>query len=317
MGSNLGFNFIVNRGGKLVRSLLCSMPNNEASFNGSKLLPTLEKDIVQISKPLLPKASDLLDIKEYMSKAPKIIQENFRDCEVVSAVRFDKDKKLIRMNAGFKYDDINRYEFHSKICCYLDDKDQITQMLRLNDQSKYIDVINFEKGLKQSYSRPNVDALNYYKYHPESIHAELRYGRSIYSGEFQYESSNAIRNLEATFADSSKLSKNDKNRIVYRALQDGITVEEMERLQKAGNVFVEKSFCSTTTDLSVAKRFALGNPILEIDFPKGAEYIDMDKIFNIDRQRWLENEFLLNKGAVFKITNIDKENNIIKAKYLV
>jgi hypothetical protein len=43
----------------------------------------------------------------------------------------------------------------------------------------------------------------------------------------------------------------------------------------------------------------------------------MDKIFNIDRQHWNEGEFLLNKGAKFQVTGFDRENNIIKVRYLL
>lgn len=51
MVSNTGLNFIINRGGKLVKSLLCSKPiQNTINFKGLKYAPTLEKDVVQLTK---------------------------------------------------------------------------------------------------------------------------------------------------------------------------------------------------------------------------------------------------------------------------
>ena len=51
----VAFNFIVERGGKLAKSLLCSKPiQKPINFKGLKYAPALEKDTVQITKKIKP-----------------------------------------------------------------------------------------------------------------------------------------------------------------------------------------------------------------------------------------------------------------------
>ena len=54
-----------------------------------------------------------------------------------------------------------------------------------------------------------------------------------------------------------------------------------------------------------------------IDFPKGAKYIDIDDVLNIDKIRFKENEYLLNKDSQFLITKVDKKRNLLQATYLL
>ena len=312
----VAFNFMVERGGKLAKSLLCTKP--QKTTPGIIKYNALTKDCATFTQTKLPKADELLNIKQFQTESPKFIKDNFFDCEVINCVRYDRKNKLIRMNAGFEYSDLKgRYQMDKRICCYLDDNERVTQALMLDTETNNIKAVDFVNELKQNYSRPEVEALHYYKYHPDSIHARLRYGRDMYSGDFQVETTNTIRNLEAIFGNSSKLSVNKEKRIIYRALQNRLSEDEISNLQQIGKIFTDKSFCSTTTDLKVARRFANANPILEIEFPEGAQYIDMDKLFNIDREHWLEKEFLLDKNARFQVIGFDKENNIVKVKYLL
>ena len=159
--------------------------------------------------------------------------------------------------------------------------------------------------------------MHYYKYNPEAIHQKLRFGRDKFRGDFRDETIKVIGDLQKLFADDAKLTKNPKTRTVYRAVQSGLSADEAQKLKTAGETFTEKSYCSTTTDLDVAKRFAgKDNPIMEITLPEGAEYVDIEKLFNIDISHWHEKELLLNANSKFKITDFNPETNIVKAEYV-
>ena len=87
-------------------------------------------------------------------------------------------------------------------------------------------------------------------------------------------------------------------------------------LNAEGKTFESKSFVSTTTNINTAKRFAHGKPILEIELPAGTKYIDLDSLFNIDREHWREQEFLLPRNSRFVVTGFDDFLDIIKVKYI-
>ena len=119
------------------------------------------------------------------------------------------------------------------------------------------------------------------------------------------------------FNSENKAGRIEKPTVVYRALQDNLTDSEKAILSTVGAVYRDNSFVSTTQNIDTAKRFnTSGNPIMEIILPEGSKYLDLDRLFNIDRQRWREQEFLLKRGSEFIITGYDRENNIIKASYL-
>ena len=59
------------------------------------------------------------------------------------------------------------------------------------------------------------------------------------------------------------------------------------------------------------------NGILEITLPKQTKYIDLDELFNADRKRWNEQEFLLPRNSKFKVTGYDKKHDIIQVEYLL
>ena len=49
----IAFNFMVERGGKLAKSLLCTKPQKTAtSFKGLKYAPALEKDTIKLSRAI-------------------------------------------------------------------------------------------------------------------------------------------------------------------------------------------------------------------------------------------------------------------------
>ena len=44
--------------------------------------------------------------------------------------------------------------------------------------------------------------------------------------------------------------------------------------------------------------------------------MDVDRLFNIDRLHWSEQELLLDKNSSFVVTGFDTENNIIEVDYI-
>ena len=315
----IAFNFMVKSGDRLVKSCLCFAKSpKHVKTKGLKYIFSAKASATackQASRDVV----NILDIEQITKRAENIAKNAFTSSgEVIHSARYYSKNKVIRMSAGQNFPGFKGlYREDKKICCYLDDRGNITQSLMLDNKTGAIRIVDHLNKTEQVFSKADVEALHYYKYHPDAIHSKLRYGRDKFSGSFKEEAIQTITKLENIFADSSKVSVNNQRRTIYRALQDILSEDEITKLQKIGDIFEDKSFCSTTTDLNAARRFAHCNPILEIEFPKDAKYIDMDKIFNIDRQHWNESEFLLNKGARFQVTGFDKENNIIKVKYLI
>ena len=92
----------------------------------------------------------------------------------------------------------------------------------------------------------------------------------------------------------------------------------LKDIGEVGDIFTDKSFVSTSTNTETPKDFKSKNmPIMIINFPKGAKYIDIDNVLNVDQIRYKENEYLLNKNSQFLITKIDKKRNLLQATYLL
>ena len=308
------YNFVTSGGKEILNDFFRTMPNTFVPKD-LKFVP-LSKDSVTFSGSIPPKIE--LSVKQIKNKAQELVQKEFLNKdEFISFTRYYSSENVVRTNVGEEFKDFKGfYRQDKKICCYLEDG-EIAQAYMLDTKTGEVKVIDFVNDIKQNYSKSDIEALYYYKYYPNSIHGKLRYNKDVYSGDMKEETLRTIERLKKIYADKSKVSTNRENRIIYRGMQTKLSEEDMAKLQQVGAVFEDKSFCSTTTDLNVAKRFAKGNPVLEIEFPKGAEYIDMDKLFNIDRLRWRESELLLNIGARFQVTGFDIENNIIKVKYLL
>lgn len=80
----VAFNFMVKRGGKLAKSLLCSKPiQKPINFKGLKYAPALEKDTVQISKKVI--------FDEELSKA--IDWDNFKNFKMFR--KLNEEEKLL------------------------------------------------------------------------------------------------------------------------------------------------------------------------------------------------------------------------------
>jgi hypothetical protein len=257
-------------------------------------------------------------LKNIKSKAEEIFSKWIDKEDNIWGSRLYGEDNVLRFKIGKEIQGLKGlYKDEKCASCYINSEGQITYALLKNNKDgsvKFLDLIN---GVTHDYSAQDIKALHYYKYHPDAIHAKLRYGKDCYGGDMKEEMLKVIEDLSQLFADKSKVIRNAKKCTLYRALQSRLSEQDIDKLQSVGEIFAEKSFCSTTTDLNAAKRFAHGNPILEIEFPKGGEYIDIEKIFNIDRCHWREAEYLLDKGSKFKIKGFDNVNNIIKAEYII
>ncbi|MBS4760755.1 MAG: hypothetical protein KHX03_08680 [Clostridium sp.] len=180
---------------------------------------------------------------------------------------------------------------------------------------KDVYIYNAKGVLKKHFTASDMAALKEYKYHPEAFHYYLRDGK-IRGLQTKEELLKWINDIEDLFNNEEKVWKTGDTKIVYRALQQKLSPEQMNALAQKGGVFKESSFVSTSQEFDTAKRFSCGNPILKIELPKGSKYLDLDALFNIDRKHWMEQEFLLNKNSEFIVTGFDEAKNIIKVRYL-
>lgn len=199
--------------------------------------------------------------------------------------------------------------------CYFDEEGKRGDTFVWNKETDEIDVYDKDGNKIHHYTKEEKAALKYYKYQPKDVHALLREDRKMYSGSFLEDTKRAVSDLEQLFSNPDKMFTTDRDLTLYRALQDNLSDEEIETLSTLGATYTDKSYVSTTLDYETALRFARYNPIMEIKFPKGSKFMDVERLFNIDRTHWSENELLLDKNSSFKITGFDYDNNIIKAEY--
>jgi len=257
--------------------------------------------------------------EELINNIKNILEKNYilEPGEHIHRTTHSTSENAMRLHIGDEISGFKGlYNDNKRVCTYFSKDGKSDKIFIQNKLTGDVDILDCATSTLTTYSKSDVEALKYYKYHPDAIHSKLRHNKNMYSGSWKIEMESVIEKLTRLFSNKTKVFKTSENTTLYRALQSDLTETEIQKLSKVGEIFTEKSFCSTTTDLQVAKRFSSGHPILEIDVPKGSEYIDVEKIFNIDRQHWREAEFLLNKDSKFLVTGFDKEKNIIKVKYL-
>ena len=88
--------------------------------------------------------------------------------------------------------------------------DILTKYLCIIKLTGEIDILNCADSVITHYSKSDIEALKYYKYHPDAIHDKLRCGRDAYSGSFRTEMENVIENLTKLFSDKTKYLKTVK-----------------------------------------------------------------------------------------------------------
>lgn len=254
------------------------------------------------------------------------IQKQFDKATGIISTLIKPEQKINRnyLNNGIRHIQIGEpiegfkdlYNPTKHITCHYDESKTLKDICIQDINTNEVHIYNSNGELLKHFTKEDKEALKEYKYHPEAIHNILRRDRKTYTNSWQEEAEKQMAKLDEIFNNKTKVFKTDKNTVLYRGMQNDIPKEDMEKLKTIGAIYKDKSFVSTSTDLSVAKRFAGQNQVMEIEFPASSKYIDMDKLFNIDRTHWQESEFLLNRNSNFLITGYDSENNIIKAKYL-
>ena len=242
----------------------------------------------------------------------KIINENEHIHRIWPSTDRAIRARIGREIEGFK----GLHHDDKEACAYLNKNNEIEAIYIKDNNKKNIKIIDVQMETTKEFTEDEVSALKYYKHHPQWIHPKLRFNKDVVSGSFRQEVDEVVATLSNLFINDNKVEKNKETKTLYRALQPVLTNEEKTNLQTIGAIFTEKSFCSTTTDFFVAKRFAGTSPILEIEFPKDATYIDIEKFSNIDVRHFREDEYLLDKNSHFEVIGFVPEENIIKVKYL-
>ena len=223
----------------------------------------------------------------------------------------DKHISIGKSVEGFK----NLYTDEMRAKCVRKENGDINEIFILDKSTKAVCIYDNKGNLKKCFNKDDMKALFEYKYHPEAIHNLLR--NKFHAGIKSQESiKNFINKIDNIFADKEKIWITKQPIVLYRSIEDNPSLEQRCALNAEGKTFESKSFVSTTTNINTAKRFAHGNPILEIDVPAGTKYIDMDALFNIDREHWREQEFLLPRNSRFVVTGFDDFLDIIKVKYI-
>lgn len=212
------------------------------------------------------------------------------------------------------YDDT--YQSVKKVTCFNGKKPDDDMICVLDIKENTVHIYNNDGELKNKFSSEDMQALKYYKYHPDAIHYYLRHNRQKYGMDWHQEMIDVVDKLGKLYENPHTYMTIKEDMVLYRALQDILSPEDIQKLSTVGEIYTDKSFVSTSTSLDVAKRFVRTNPILEISIPKGSKYIDIEKLFNIDRRHWREDEYLLPKNSNFLVTGFDEEKNIIKVEYL-
>lgn len=226
--------------------------------------------------------------------------------------QFGNSLHIGRPVEGFKklyYDDV-------RAKCIKDENGFVTEIYTLDNRNNDVKIYNADGELKKHFFQEDMNALKEYKYNAEEIHAFLRHSKDRFYDD-EETLCGWIDTIDSIFNDEQRVWRTEKPMVLYRALQPDLTEAEKDTLSTNGEIYSDKSFVSTSTDYNVACRFRTQeNPILEIEVPEGSKYLDMDAMFNIDRQHWKESEYLLPRNSKFLVTGYDILRNVIKVKYL-
>ncbi len=293
--------------------------------NGIKLfsLPKRESKKINIKtfeKDQEPSKYNLGYVTGYNLSLPKQTINEARNKNLIKSIIKNQDANIIYR--GY----ISNTRTWGNICpksqnmpshhfAYTHDKDFNIKQLYIHDiEEETTNIYNSKGELTKTYSSDDLSALKEYKMSSIYVTSKLRndeyWGRdidSIRKTEF------LIKTLTNIFNDNKKHNINDKDRTLFRTMH-----LPLKDIGKVGDIFTDKSFVSTSTNTETPKDFKSKNmPIMIINFPKGAKYIDIDNVLNIDQIRYQENEYLLNKNSQFLITKIDKKRNLLQATYLL
>lgn len=273
--------------------------------SATECLENMGRAQVSLSKlsPSVPETSE-----EVMELAAKIIEGRGMKVHKFACERAIRGGRAIQ---GF--DDLCQDDIRGK--CLRDKDGFLKKILMMDKNTNEVTVYDPRGKIIRHYTPDEMNALHEYKYSPDQFHSVFRKKGIVYVPD-KAKRDQQIEIIDKLFIHPDKLYETSEETVVYRALQDVLYPEQEAALQSIGSIFVEPSFVSTTRNFETAKRFQRYNPIMEITLPKGVRYLDLDELFNIDRVHWHEQEVFLPRNSIFKITGFDKENGLIKAKYL-
>lgn len=195
-------------------------------------------------------------------------------------------------------------------------KNKIKSIFLNPKRSNEVFVYDGNGKLIKEYTDEDFKAIMHYKSSSIFVTKKLRENKDWGTDSFSINSTKKlIDQLTQFFKNDKKHFINEQDTKLYRAMH--IPIEE---IGEVGDIFTDKSFVSTSTDLKTPKDFskdATKMPIMVIDFPKGAKYLDTDNMLNTFEIRWKEKEYLLNRDSRFLITEVNKNKNLIRAIYLL
>lgn len=255
----------------------------------------------------------------YFEKATELANKIIEPDEHIGRQYIDQRgaETIIRLRAGKEVENCKGlYYDNIRIACYFDKNGDVSSAFKLNLKTDELFVYDKEGKQTHYFTKEDRDALFYYKYHPDSIHTKFREDKNHWGGNWQEETDEMATRLTNIFDDESKIFRTTEDKTLYRALQRKLTEEQMDSLSTIGGIYTDPSFCSTTENIEVAKGFSCGNPILKINVPKGTKYMDVERLFNIDKKHWGEKEILLDRNSSFLVTGYDSENNIVEVYYV-
>lgn len=227
----------------------------------------------------------------------KIIESIIESPKKIQSRRIKRDNDCTYIQIGKPIEGWNDLlDTVAYAACHYDKNGDLNKIYMQEKYSMKTDVYDSLGNLEKSYTPDEMKALKYYKYHPDAIHRLLREQRCIYSGSFALEMKEVIKGLEEIF--KTNTFKTEKPMKLYRGMDKYFDEMEIEN-----GIYTDKSFVSTSKDIDIAKRFAKNHPIMEIAVPKNSDYIDIDKLFNVDHEHWKEKEYLLNRNSKFLITD--------------
>ena len=241
-----------------------------------------------------------------LNLAKKIINDDSKEINV-----FDMGEYMLGTVSDNK-DSIPSTFFN--VC--FNNKNKIKNIFLNPKRSNGVFVYDKKGELIKEYSEEDFEAIMHYKSSSIFVTKKLRENKDWGTDSFSINSTKKlIDQLTQFFKNDKKHFINEQNTKLFRAMH--IPIEEIGEI---GDIFTDKSFVSTSTDLKIPKDFSKDcrtAPIMIIDFPKGAKYLDIDNMLNTFEIKWKEKEYLLNRDSQFLITKIDKKNNLIQATYLL
>ena len=189
---------------------------------------------------------------------------------------------------------------------YYDDKEDIENVYLFDVKEESFYIYDNKGELTRHFTTDDLKCITLYKLNSTYFHTRLRFGNDFGNNEH-------LEHLEKLFTLKEKLDKAQEEFTVYRASQ--LTTDE---IGEEGEIYQDQSFLSTTKEEGVAHSFHdLRNAFLKITIPKGATYLDIDRLFNIKSNRSHEKEILLDKNAQYLIEDVDTTTNEVSLRMLI